>query len=88
MPDVIPIGPLRPYVCTYRRGGRPFGITLWATGEEIIMSAWRRHLLELTVDGALIAVRPYLNGLVSADHRGHAASAKVCGCCIPPKAHG
>lgn len=55
MKNVTPIGPLRPYVCTYLRDGRPIGITLWATDEETILSLWSDDLHDLRVDGVLIA---------------------------------
>lgn len=58
MEDVIPIGrPSRRYVQTYGRRG-PIGITLWATGEETILSLWSDELHDLRVDGVLIATGP------------------------------
>jgi hypothetical protein len=47
------IGPLVPFVCTYTRGGRRYGITLYATSEALIIETWGSRLKALTIDGVL-----------------------------------
>jgi hypothetical protein len=48
MKDVKPIGPLKPWACSYTKNGRRYGITLWATDAAHILLGYR-------VDGELIA---------------------------------
>ena len=48
MKDVYPIGPLKPFACSYVKNGKRYGITLWATDEKNILPGYR-------IDGVLIA---------------------------------
>lgn len=50
MLPIHPIGPLKPFACSYRRNGRTYGITLWATSEKHILPGFQ-------VDGVLIATK-------------------------------
>lgn len=45
------IGPLRQWCCSYLRGGRRFGITLWAVSGAQIEAQWGPSI---QVDGELI----------------------------------
>jgi hypothetical protein len=48
------LGALAPMVCSYRRDGREFGITLYGTSEEQVLVD-NADLPELRVDGVLVA---------------------------------
>lgn len=50
MIPVHPIGPLKPFACSYTKNGRLFCITLWATDEKHILPGYH-------VDGLLIATK-------------------------------
>lgn len=52
--DLEPIGTAVPWVCTYWKDGRPYGITLWADDPLQILEDWCDRLDNLEVEGRLI----------------------------------
>lgn len=48
------VGPLKPWVCSYDgRDGLRYGIRMYATDPEQILTDWRYTLDNLTIDGLL-----------------------------------
>ena len=43
-----------PWVCSYRKDGKLYGITLWASDPLQILEDWCDRLDELTIEGVLI----------------------------------
>lgn len=53
--DVHPIGAMKPWACSYTKGGRRYAITLYGTDAEQVLNDHCADLPGLTIDGELVA---------------------------------
>jgi hypothetical protein len=54
MKNIYPIASMIPWVCSYRKDDKKFGIILWADDPDQILEDWCDRLQDLEIEGYLI----------------------------------
>jgi len=55
MRDVLPLGGLKAFMCSYRVKGVAHSIRLYAMDEELLLDTWDGILVDLKVDGIVVS---------------------------------